>query len=325
MNQRLIRFGLVAGWGSATTAQVGRWAELARQVEALGFSTLQVIDHFPRRFGGLLSPLPAAMAAAQATTTLRVGTWVLNQNFRKPAVLALEAATIDFLSGGRLELGIGAGSRNEPEPMGGLAEPPARRLQRFREYLTVVKGLLTSDTFAFEGEFHRVADLAVRPPRPVQQPRPPLLVGATHRQALALAAQEAEIVSIAFPELFGRYEVLEQAVGWVREAAGTRYGSLELNMKLAGPLPVGLERSQAAALIVEQGVRTDERRGPFVDAAHALNTPENLLGTVEQAIAHVLELRERWDISYFSYMPPPDRLEDCLAGIAPVVARLSGT
>jgi alkanesulfonate monooxygenase SsuD/methylene tetrahydromethanopterin reductase-like flavin-dependent oxidoreductase (luciferase family) len=209
--------------------------------------------------------------------------------------------------------------------MGGLDEPPRSRLKRFREYLRVVKGLMNNDTFYFEGEFHRIEGLATMPPRPAQRPRPPLLVGATYRRALALAAQEADIVSIAFPQLFGSYATLEKDVRWIREAAGPRFATIELNMKLTGPLPVGMDRQRAARVIVDHGLTTDERRGPFEGEAQVLNTPENLLGTVDQAVEHLVELRERFDISYFSYMPRADRYDEFIDAVAPVVKRLSGT
>jgi probable F420-dependent oxidoreductase len=172
--QRAFRFGVVASAPRARQA----WAEHARKTEALGYATLLLADHF----GDLLAPIPGLVAAADATTTLRLGTLVLCNDFRHPAVLAQEAATVDLLSDGRLELGLGAGwLRAEYERAGIAYGAGAVRVARLEESVRIVKGLLAGETVTFAGEHYTVTDLPGLP-RPVQQPRPPLLVGGGGRR-----------------------------------------------------------------------------------------------------------------------------------------------
>src|SRR5438445_1483708 len=135
----------------ANTRSGKAWAELAREVEGSGFSTLSVPDHFDEQ----LAPIPAVVAAATATTSLRVGTLVLDNDFRHPVVLAKEAATIDLLTDGRLELGLGAGwLRTDYEQSGIPYDPPATRIDRFEEAVAIVKGLLGGEPFSFSGKHY---------------------------------------------------------------------------------------------------------------------------------------------------------------------------
>jgi probable F420-dependent oxidoreductase len=181
--QRAFRFGVVAMQPRSRQ----EWAEHARKVEALGYATLLMADHF----GDLLAPFPALVAAADVTTTLRLGTLVICNDFRHPAVLAQEAATLDLLSDGRVELGLGAGwLRAEYERTGILFEPGPVRVARLEESVRIVKGLLAGETVTFAGQHYTVTDLPGLP-RPVQQPHPPLLVAGGGRRILTLAAREA--------------------------------------------------------------------------------------------------------------------------------------
>src|ERR1700689_1682868 len=154
-----------------STATDGRsWADQARKVEDLGFSTLLMPDHF----GDQLAPVPALMAAADATTTLKVGALVFDNDYRHPLILAKEAATLDLLSGGRLELGLGAGwMRSDYDESGIDYDAPAVRVDRFEEGVAVITGLLESDgPFSFQGEHYTVTDHSGTP-RPTQTPPPP--------------------------------------------------------------------------------------------------------------------------------------------------------
>src|SRR5262249_46320282 len=146
---RPFRFAIQSGMADSLH-HPGIWTDNARMVEDLGYSVLLVPDHYLP----MVSPIPAMMAAAAVTTPLRVGTLVLNQEWRHPAVLAKEAATIDFLSDGRLELGLGTGSRpREQEPFGLPIQPPGVRIERFKEYVAIVQGLLEHRQFTFEGKY----------------------------------------------------------------------------------------------------------------------------------------------------------------------------
>jgi probable F420-dependent oxidoreductase len=169
-----------------------QWRDKARKLEDLGFSTLFMPDHF----GQELAPLPAIAMAAAHTTTLRVGSLVFDNDYKHPAILAKEAATIDLLSDGRLELGIGAGwMRTDYDQLGLPYDPPAVRVDRFEEALQVIKQCFTGEQFTFHGEHYRISDYASWP-KPVQQPRPPLLIGGGGKRVLSIAAREADIVGI---------------------------------------------------------------------------------------------------------------------------------
>ena len=174
---RRFRFG--AQLSRAPEATGASWADQARKAEALGYSTLLMPDHF----GDQLAPVPAIMAAADATTTLRVGALVFDNDYRHPLVLAKEAATIDLLSDGRLELGLGAGwMRTDYEQSGIGYDPPAVRVDRFDEGVQVLKGLLAADgPYSFSGKHYTIAE-HIPTPRPTQRPHPPLVIGGGGRR-----------------------------------------------------------------------------------------------------------------------------------------------
>jgi probable F420-dependent oxidoreductase len=164
------------------------WAEKARRLEAIGYDLLNVPDHL----ADLPAPFPALVAAAAATTRLRVGTNVLNNDLRHPVLVAREAATVDLLSGGRLRLGLGAGSiRAEYEEAGLDFDRGAVRVARLAEAVAIVKGLFGGERLTFAGKYYRVRDHLIAP-LPVQRPRPPLLIGGNGRRLLSLAASEAD-------------------------------------------------------------------------------------------------------------------------------------
>ncbi|WP_345400647.1 TIGR03621 family F420-dependent LLM class oxidoreductase [Nonomuraea salmonea] len=222
---RRFRFGAVI-----RQAESGRaWAEKARRLEGAGFDVLLVPDHLT---GDRFAPIAALTAAACATGRLRVGTLVFANDFRHPAVLAKEAATLDVLSGGRLEVGIGTGWMAADYAGAGLRlEPPGVRVERLGEALTVLKGLWGDGPFSFDGRHYRVTGLDQRP-KPVQRPRPPLVIGAGGARMLRLAAREADVVNLALRVLpdgsgpdvrDGGPAALENRLAVVKEAAGDRY------------------------------------------------------------------------------------------------------
>src|SRR5262249_29309978 len=172
----------------------GEWKEEAGRIEGLGYATIAVPDGL--RY--TLAPLPALAVAAAATRTLRVGTYVIANDFRNPVLLAKEAATLDLLSGGRLELGIGAGRPGAAEDnrmLGIPFDPGGVRLARLAEAIAIVKALLGGGAATATGGHYRVADAEISP-RPVQQSHPPLLVAGSGRRMLELAAREADIVAL---------------------------------------------------------------------------------------------------------------------------------
>ena len=209
------------------------WLEAVRQVEALGYDTIMWPDHFLRGF----EPVAAMAAAAMVTTRLKLSGFVFDNDFRHPVVLAMSAGSIDILSDGRLELGIGAGWLKDEYDQSGIPfDPPRVRIARLEEAVHLLKKLLSGERTTFTGEFYQVDGLQI-PPAPVQRPYPPLVIGGGSPRILALAAREADIVGIttrALPDGSKDAEDMTAAatarkIAWVREAAGERFDDIELN------------------------------------------------------------------------------------------------
>jgi probable F420-dependent oxidoreductase len=308
---RPFRFGIQA---SGPAGRVG-WAALARKIEDLGCSTLTIADHLDDQ----LAPVPALIAAADATTTLRVGALVLCNDYRHPVVAAKEAATIDLLSGGRLELGLGAGWMTTDYEQAGIAlDPPGVRIDRLAEAVTVVKGLLGDEPFTYEGEHYRVKGLDGMP-KPVQRPHPPILIGGGGRRVLTLAGREADIVGLnidlrggaidAAAGSNGTAEATEQKLAWVRDAAGPRFDEIELHVRVHLTAVTDDRAALADALAPDFGLTPEQ----------ALETPHALVGTVDEIAEDLIARRERFGISYIGISV------DALDAIAPVIASLSGT
>ncbi|MGH9085338.1 MAG: TIGR03621 family F420-dependent LLM class oxidoreductase, partial [Acidimicrobiales bacterium] len=228
---RRFRFGI-----QLSAAKSGDdWAAQARKAEDLGYSTLFLPDHF----GDQLAPLPAMMAAAAATTELRVGTLVFDNDYKHPVVLAKEMATIDVLSGGRVEFGLGAGWMNTDYEQSGIPQDrPGVRIKRMTEGLEVIKGLWAEGPFSFEGEHYTITGYDGLP-KPAQAALP-FLIGGGAKRVLSIAAREAQIVGInpsihsghvdAAAAQNGAADETDKKIAWVREAAGDRYADLEINM-----------------------------------------------------------------------------------------------
>jgi len=294
----------------------------ARRAEELGYATLLLRDHFVAEpYGDQLAPLVALTAAACATTTLHVGSFVLDNDYRHPVLLAKEAATLDQLSGGRFELGIGAGWLSVEYARAGMAfDPPGVRVSRLEESLQVLKRLLSGSALTFTGAHYSISDLEGFP-KPLQQPHPPILVGAGGRRMLALAGREADIVGVlpsALPDdnvaenLAERMpDAYERKVGWIREGAGERFGEVELSLVVS--VVVADDHRQAAE-------RFAAERGWGSEAADlVLEMPSVLVGSRDRIAEQMLACRERFGFSY--YVVSDEHLD--LFG--PVVKRLTGT
>ena len=312
-NDRRFRFWVIAK-AVRTNAE---FAALARHVEHLGYSTFFMPDHFVDH---AFAPIQGIMAAAAATTTLRVGTLVLGNDYKHPVVLANEAATIDVLSGGRLELGLGAGWMTADYERGGFGlDPPSVRIARLDESLRIIKGLMADGPFSFEGEHYRISDLDGEP-KPVQQPHPPFVVGGGGAKILSVAAEHAQVVGInanlrsGDPSTTDTVHSLTAAatdakLESLRAAAGPRFDDLEIQT-LTGFVHVTDDRDAIAAGIASHfGVEPDV----------ALETPAVLVGSVEQICDELRSRRERWQMSY---VVVPEEFADVLA---PVVACLADT
>jgi probable F420-dependent oxidoreductase len=261
------------------------------------------------------------MAATNATRTLRVGSLVLDNDYRHPVMLAKEAATLDLLSQGRFELGIGAGwLRSEYEQAGMAFESAGARVSRLEEAIHVLKGLFADQPLTFAGNHYTVTNLNGFP-KPVQRPHPPLLVGAGSKRMLALAAREATIVGIlpkALPNGTISEEITErlpatmaQKVEWIRQAAGERFHELELNMIMT---PIFTEQRRQRA---EQLAR--ERGWSGIAVENVLAMPSIFIGTPDQIVEDLLRRREQYG---FSYIVVSDA---SMQAFAPVVSRLAGS
>jgi probable F420-dependent oxidoreductase len=292
------RFGVVA----AQARSGEEWLHKARRIEALGYSTLVVPDGL--RY--TLAPLPALASAAAATSRLRVGTYVIDNDYRNPVMLAKEAASLDFLSGGRLELGIGAGrpSAEEDNRMLGIPfESGSIRLARLAESLTLLKTLLEGKPASVSGAHYTVENAQVDP-KPVQQPRPPILVAASGKHMLRLAAREADIVALGVLPTATEAEVAEK-IGWLREAAGDRFEHIELNMNM---MAVG----QQIARYVGSQLGLDAQSLGRLGAASAL------VGSTDEMCDTLERRREALGISYIVVS------DELMEELAPVVERLAG-
>lgn len=300
-----------------SAASRSAWQEKARKVEDLGFSSLLVPDHLT----DLIAPFPALVSAAEATKHIQVGTHVLNNDLRHPVLVARDAAAVDLLTAGRLELGLGAGSiRSEYEEAGLRFDSGANRVERLAEAVTIIKRLLQGEEVTFAGRHYTVDGHAIAP-LPVQKPRPPILIGGNGRRLLGLAAREADIVGLSGitfrdggaqpPDLSGwRVSAVDERIRHIREIAGERYPALEI-CALVQRVIVTADPRRAAAELTS--------RWPQLSVDEMLQSPYVLIGTVSQIVEELRARRERWDISYYVIQEP------YLDALAPVVAHLAGS
>lgn len=316
--QRPFRFGVLCeemGTGAA-------WLEKAKRVEQLGYSTLLLRDHFiAEPFGDQFAPLTALTAAAMVTRTLRIGSMVLDNDYRHPVVLGKEVATLDVLSGGRFEFGLGAGWMDKEYEQAGLRfDAPGIRISRLEEALSIFKGLFADEPLTFSGNYYTITDLSGFP-KPLQRPHPPILIGAGGKRMLALAAREADIVGLMpgpitsgeptddNPAAYSP-ERYAQKIEWLREAVGPRFSQLELSL-ITTPV-VTTNRRQGAEQVAQK------RGWSGVSHEEILKMPNIFIGTLEQIAEQMLERRERFGISYYM------TFDHVMENYAPLVEQLTG-
>jgi len=306
------RFG-VSVWHAPSRAE---WIAKARKIEDLGYSSLMVPDHLNER----VAPIPALISAAEATKRMLVGTYVLNNDLRHPVVLAHEAAAADVLTGGRLQLGLGAGWNKAEYDQAGLAfDRGSIRVERLAEAVVIIRRLLAGEQVTFAGRHYRVSGHVIAP-LPMQKPHPPILIAGNRPRMLTLAAQQADVVGLSGMTLRrGGTEMdvsgwkgsaVDECIALIRVAAGEeRFARLELNA------------------LVQRVVVNDDRRGavealtrawPQLAAADILESPYVLVGTVDQIVEDLCACRTRWGISYYVVHEP------YMDAFAPVVTRLAG-
>ena len=286
------------------------WREVAQRAEALGYDTLLMPDHITDQ----LAPVAALTAIADATTTLRVGSFVFDNDYRNPVMLAKEATTLDLLSDGRLEFGIGAGwNTRDYRQLGIPYDTPKVRVDRMEEAITLIKRLWTEEKVTHEGAFYRVRDATVLP-RPTQRPHPPVMIGGGGPRMLRIAAREAQIVAIA-PTLNpkGGPKLRTITVGSVAQRNATlrrskRFSQIELNVIVYDAQVTDAARSLRYALTA----RLKAGLTAIVD------TPFFMYGSRSSLVEDLLARRERLGISYIAL---PGR---AMRAFGPVVAALKG-
>ena len=315
MSTRRFRFGVI----NEAMLESAAWLDHVRTIERLGYQSFLLRDHLvPDYFGEQYAPLVALAAAAGATSRIRLGTMGLANDFRHPAILAKEAATLAALSGGRLELGLGAGwLRAEYEAMGLTLDPAGARISRLEEALAIISGLWTGEPLRFTGKHYAIRDLRVTPMPPQ---RPPIFLGGGHERMLTLAGRHADIVglltsSVASGELVAdpaerTPEAVERKLDWVRAGAGARYAQIELS--LIPTVVIGADREAATTRLIA------ERGWQGIDHQALWAMPSVFVGSLEEIALTMRERRERYGFSYYVFSDA--QAEE----LAPLVERLAG-
>ena len=310
MKHRPFRFSVQEHVAHSAT----QWRERARAIESMGYSTLYLPDHF----GDQVGPIAGLMAAADATTTLRVGALVFDNDYRHPVVLAKEAATLDLLSDGRFDFGVGAGWLTSDYEQSGIPyDSPGTRIDRLAEALVIFKKFFAGGEFSFEGSHYTIKGLEGAPP-PVQKPHPPIVIGGGGRKMLTLAAREADTINVNFDlregragrrvAQSGRASATDEKLGWIRDAAGGRLEHIELGVWTFMANVTDDRESVAEMLAPAMGF----------DVSDVLEVPHFMLGTVDQIAEDVIARRERYGISHI--VVPGDAADS----LAPVVERVAG-
>ncbi len=301
------RFGAVLG----AVQDAGEWAAQVARAEELGYDIVLCTDHFTRK----LAPVPALASAAERSR-LRIGTFVLGNDFRHPVLVAKEAASLDVVSGGRMELGIGAGwSRADYEPVGIPFDPPGTRIDRLVEAIEVIRRCWAPGPFSFAGDHYRI-EAYEGFPKPVQDPIP-ILIGGGGPRVLRLAGRLADVVGISLDlragttdglaaEIGDAGRVLDQRVSWIREGAGERFDDLELNVLLFG---VEIGSTDGWDRLARRFDTTPEA---------ARGSPHLLAGSVDEVCELLERRRARFGINYVAVGQAD------LEAMGPVVERLAG-
>jgi probable F420-dependent oxidoreductase len=309
MPPRPMRFATQSG--AAPSGQ--EWIDRAKRLEALGYDTLAMPDHM---IGGAWAAMPALAVAATVTQKLRVGTLVIDNDFRNPTVFARECATVDMLTNGRFELGIGAGWLDRDYQSTGIPFDRGRvRVARLAEAVMLMKRLFTEEQVTFTGDHYTVEKAECRP-KPVQQPYPPFLIAGGGPEILALAGREANIVAIVPAGITGSGKIppenftlerMREQIGLVRAAAGARFGQIELSMFLDCTLSD--DREKSIAELAQKGkvepevVRISAYRG---------------IGTLKDIRDHIVHVRDAIGVTYFCLRGPD------VESLGPIVSELTG-
>lgn len=286
-----------------------------KEIESMGYSTAAMVDHFNPTF----APVPGLTAAALTAPSLRVLATVFDNDFRNPVLLAKEMATLDQLSNGRVDFGIGAGWMGSDYKQTGIQyDPPGVRISRMEEALTVMKGFWSGEEFNFNGEHYVIEGLRGYP-APVQQPHPPIYVGAGGKRILGIAGREADIIGVhvrfgpdgALDSVDTVREQMDKKFEWIRAGAGDRFDQIQFALLLFAATVVDSESAKQAEI-----ASIAERIGQSEEAVAA--SPYYLVGSESELIEEIESLRETWGFSHFTVTA------DAADGFAPVVKKLAG-
>jgi probable F420-dependent oxidoreductase len=293
-------------------------AARARRAEQMGYHAVVIPDHLLKQ----LSPVAALATVAAATSTLRLSAFVMNNDLRHPAVLAQDLASVDVLSGGRVDIAIGAGwNKVEYDAIGMTFDPTPVRQARLAESITVLKGMFSGSPFSFAGEHYTISDYTAEPV-PVQRPHPPFFIGGGGRRTLTLAGREADIVGLA-PRIKPNATVdaasltlaaTREKIDWVRDAAGERFQDLEFNIyPSAWPVTVTDDLRGEAGRVIDH---LRSRTGVELTEDEVIDSPHLFIGSVDRLVEKFLQLREELGITSI--------LLGDIGELEPVLERLSG-
>jgi probable F420-dependent oxidoreductase len=312
---RPFRFAVI----TSKVADASAWRERAQRAEQLGYSALLMPDHFQDQ----LAPLTALATAAAVTDRLAVGTLVFDNDYRHPVVLAKELATLDLLTGGRVEVGMGAGwKRSDYDEAGMQYDPPGTRIDRMVEAIEVMRALWQStEPVHYAGKHYRI-DSAIGTPAPSSPAGPTLCIGGGGRRMLSIAARVADIVAVNATMTSGKLDpsiaataspdAFDEKLTWVRAAAEACGRTNEIEL-------------QCHCAFVNVTASADERDAILTamapafgcDVSDARDIPLTLIGSVEDIVETLQRRRDRWG---FTYTVVPD---DAMEAMGPVVAELA--
>ncbi len=308
--ERPLRFGVQLTGADSRDA----WIEKAKRAESLGYSVVTIVDHI----GEQLAPIPALTAIAMSTASIRLGTMVLANDWRNPLLVAREAATLDWLSSGRFELGIGAGwLTTDYEQLGIPYDRPGVRVERMAEALELIRDLLSGKRITHTGPHYRLTNASCFP-LPIQKPHPPLVVGGGSRRILTLAGRLADVINV-HTNLGAEHVVGDQSKAdisteaarrrfeWVREGAASRLQEIELGLRIF--IASVTDRPESAA--------ADLGRRWQLGAAELLESPYALVGSLDHMIEGIMKRRQEFGATYFTWNEPE------MERMAPVVRRLA--
>ncbi|MEM0954913.1 MAG: TIGR03621 family F420-dependent LLM class oxidoreductase [Pseudomonadota bacterium] len=323
---RPFRFGLQAFNPPSPQA----WRDMLGKVEDLGYATYHLADHFmgpgpvqesTAHPPQLLAAVPAMAMALEYTNSIKVGARVFCMDYRDPIMLAKEAATMDYLSDGRLELGLGAGWIEAEYKAAGMEFLPiGERLNKFESVVAAIKTFMGGEMLSIHNDHIQWEGFSGIPARPTP---PPLMIGGGSKRVLTIAGREADIVSLNFnnragvlgPDgmMSGLAEQTAKKIGWIRDGAGDRFEAIELEIGAYLTIVTDHQAATAAAIAEPMGMAVDD----------LLAGPHNLIGSVDYICEELQRRRETYGISYITVLD--DGNNNMVEQFAPVVAKLAGT